>query len=289
MHEFLRSIGFAQITNKKQLKPLMDWVIENPDHLSVVSVSAENNLAVAEREVSGHAGVAVVGELDERGVLVPEYYYPYITSTHISSEAHISYEPQSDKDGFIGMCEDFRLGMSLIFNIRNITEVIREEQNDGFDTPYRKVILSALASDAIVLLPIAENERVLKENRREAHQRLLQDASTGDPQAMETLAGEDLRTYTKVMNRLHDTDIFTLVDNFFMPYGMASDRYYFMGRILARQLLTNSITGEKFYRILVDSNGVKLLTAVNEQDIMGVPEIGCRLKCHAWLSGEIKK
>ncbi len=290
MHDFMRAVGFRSVRTKKQLKSIVDWVLEQPDQLSIVTKDGESNLAQASREVANRAGITVIGELDERGVLVPEYFFPYIASAHVSSDAHLSYEHQSSKDGYIGMCEDLRMGMALIFTVRNVTEVLRNTQGFPAEPDFSRVALSALAKDGTVLLPLQQSERVLKERKARDAERgqLLEDAHMGDPKAMESLAKQEMQRYERVMSRLRDTDVYTLVNSFFMPHGMESDQYYFMGRIVSKQLLENSLTKEKFYRMIVESNGMELTVAINEEDLTGTPEIGCRIKCHAWLMGELK-
>ena len=280
MHEFLRSIGFKSFRTKKQLNELTDWVIEKPDQLSVVSVNAEQNLAVAEREIPGHAGVSVVGEIDERGVLVPEYYFPFISSTFISSNAQLSYEKQAAKDSYIGMCEDYRMGMALIFTVRNLIDIVRNETGALLGKPFNEVAL-----------PILETEKVLdtRDGKTELERKLLSEASNGDPDALDKLTRQEMMRYKNVMDHLHDTDIFTMVNSFFMPHGMESDRYYVMGDIEAVQLFENPMTREHYYRMKIRANGMEMILAINQTDLLGIPAPGRRIKCHGWLLGEMKK
>ena len=291
MHEFLRSIGFKSFRTKKQLNELTDWVLEKPDQLSVVSVNAEQNLAVAEREIAGHAGISVVGEIDERGVLVPEYYFPFISSTFISSNAQLSYEKQAAKDSYIGMCEDYRMGMALIFTIRNLVDIVRNETGGILGKPFTEVALSMLCSDGTVLLPILETEKVLdtRDGGTELERRLLTDDSHGDPDALDKLTRQEMMRYKNVMDHLHDTDIYTMVNSFFMPHGMESDRYYLMGDIEAVQLFENPMTKEHFYRMKIRANGMEMVLAINQTDLLGIPSPGHRIKCHGWLLGDMKK
>ena len=291
MHEFLRSIGFKSFRTKKQLNELTDWVIEKPDQLSVVSVNAEQNLAVAEREIPGHAGVSVVGEIDERGVLVPEYYFPFISSTFISSNAQLSYEKQAAKDSYIGMCEDYRMGMALIFTVRNLIDIVRNETGALLGKPFNEVALSMLCSDGTILLPLLETEKVLdtRDGKTELERKLLSEASKGDPDALDKLTRQEMMRYKNVMDHLHDTDIFTMVNSFFMPHGMESDRYYVMGDIEAVQLFENPMTREHYYRMKIRANGMEMILAINQTDLLGIPAPGRRIKCHGWLLGEMKK
>lgn len=291
MHRFLRSIGFGSLRTKQQLNDLISWVLSDPDRVSVVGLPDEGNMATAEREIAGHAGITVVGEMDEKGDIQPEYYFPYISSTHISSDAGVSYERQSQRNGFIGLCEDYRMGMALIFTVLNSAEVMKQEQAGLLGTGFQKVCFSVLAEDAEILLPLYQPEMAVKRvNESEAYRlQLLNDASNGSEKAMEQLATHDVRMLKHMMDQLHHTDIFTLVESFFMPHGMESDQYYFLGRIAALQEIRNDFTGERFYRMLVETNRMVMVVAVNTNDVMGVPEVGRRIRCHGWLLGELKK
>ena len=290
MHEFLRSIGFKSVRTKKQLNELMDWVLVKPDQLSIVTVEEERNFAVAERQIAGHAGISVVGEIDESGTLVPEYYFPFLASTFISSSAQLSYEKQASKDGYIGMCEDYRMGMALIFTVRNLIDVVRNETSGFLKRPFNEVALSMLCSDGTILLPILETEKVLdtRNGETELERKLLDEAAQGDPDALDKLTRQEMMRYQNVLDHLNDTDIFTMVNSFFMPHGMESDRYYVMGDIEAVQLFENELTHETYYRMKILTNGMELALAINSTDLLGVPSPGQRIKCHGWLLGDMK-
>ena len=90
MHEYLKAIGFSGITNKREQDRLEKWVLEAPDRFSVVSYKPGVDLALAERSCGGHAGVAVLGEVDESGIIVPEYTFPYLDGQVTSSQGRIS-------------------------------------------------------------------------------------------------------------------------------------------------------------------------------------------------------
>ena len=291
MHDYLRSVGLKTCTTRKQLHELTDWVLQKPGRVNVVPVGEDGSLAVAERDFTGGAGISVVGEIDEDGALVPEYYFPYISSGLISSEAEITYEHQKTKSALIGMCEDYRLGMALIFTVRNLGEVLKNELNGPFALPFTKVAVSALCSDAMVLLPVEQTKKVEArvQNDEARKSKLMEEACNGSISAIQELTNDEMDKYRRIMDHLHDTDIYTLVDHFFMPHGMESDQYYFMGTISGAEEFTNELTDEKFWRITLESNGIPLTAAVNAADLQGIPAPGYRLKCHAWILGELKR
>jgi len=292
MQDFLRAIGFSGFRTKKQLQPLVNWVLEKPDSMNIVAGEEDDtNLAQACREIGGHAGISVVGEIDERGRLVPEYFFPYLVSSYVSSDAHLSCERESKRNAFNGMCEDYRMGMALIFSVRNVADAARAEQTTLLGDGFHEVLISALAKDGTVLLPLEQTERVLLQRAEEEKTRisLMEDANAGNEDAAANLAEQEMKRYHRVMDQLRDSDIYSVVESFFMPFGMESDQYYFMGQVQESSRIENELTGEHFYRIIAKSNGMPFAIAINEKDLEGVPMPGTRIKCHAWLQGELRR
>ena len=287
MHSYLRSIGFDSVKTKDQEKALVDWVLENPSRMSVVSLDREANLAMAEKDVNGHAGIAVVGEIGESGGLVPEYYFPYLSSTHISSTAPLSYEKTANRDGFSGMCEDDRLGLAMIFDVKNVTDVVRDQQDLLLGSvSFQRVMISALLREGTVLLPITDCKKAPANSRRTFERRLNEAEEQGDLEAVGRLAREEMLRYGRAIQRIRETDVLTVVESFFMPSGLESCSYYFLGEILSSALILNEITKERFYRMVLSVNGVEFTAAIHENDLQGIPASGLRLKARGMLMGE---
>ena len=76
---------------------------------------------------------------------------------------------------------------------------------------------------------------------------LVSAARKGDSEAIETLTLKDMDTYQKVSKRVVTEDIFSIIDTYFMPYGVECDLYSIMGEILDMDLVINEVTREKDY------------------------------------------
>ena len=59
---------------------------------------------------------------------------------------------------------------------------------------------------------------------------LLNAARSGDQTAIETLTLDDIDMYSQVSRRLANEDVFSIVDTYFMPYGIECDLYSIMGK-----------------------------------------------------------
>ena len=89
-------------------------------------------------------GIALCGGLDEREYFDPYYYFPYFEGSGISTYAEIAVERKIEKEQYLGMCEDSKIGISLIFTVQNGIEYMRERQAGFPADPTTSVTLSGL-------------------------------------------------------------------------------------------------------------------------------------------------
>ena len=116
---------------------------------------------------------------------------------------------------------------------------------------------------------------------------LIDAARKGDEDAIESLTLEDMDTYTAISRKILTEDVFSLVDTYFMPYGVECDQYSVMGEILDIALRVNRVTGEEIYVMRLSSNDLQFDICINKQDLYGEPQIGRRFKGIVWLQGYI--
>ena len=55
--------------------------------------------------------------------------------------------------------------------------------------------------------------------------RMIAAAREGDQDAIESLTLEDIDTYAEISRRVKKEDILTIVESYFMPFGIACDEY----------------------------------------------------------------
>ena len=112
-------------------------------------------------------------------------------------------------------------------------------------------------------------------------------ARKGDQAAIETLTFDDMDLYSKVSKRLANEDVFSIVDTYFMPYGVECDQYSVLGEITDMKLVTNGLTGEKVHILTLCCNDLNLKVAINSIDLLGEPAVGRRFKGSVWLQGQV--
>lgn len=289
MHQYLKAIGFGDIQNRKELKNLLNDVQNEYTHQTIVSYKPQEDFCEFQKEYGQCIGIAMCGELDEQEFFDPAYYFPYFEGSGVTTYADIAVERKIEKEQYVGMCEDSKIGISLIFTLQNGIEYMKEKQAGFAAGVTTSVTFSGLALSGTILLPVIKNEQQIKDERAASDNRqmLINAARNGDQTAIETLTLDDIDTYSRVSRRLVNEDVFTIVDTYFMPYGVECDLYSIMGEILAVRERKNIATGARLYQMKLNVNGLQFDVCVPADEVLGEPEIGRRFKGTIWLQGYI--
>ena len=289
MHKFLRAVGFSQYTEKKQVQKLIRDIIIHADERSYTTVGKKTLVAEFDRNFAEDIGIAVCGEFDEDDTYSFDYYLPYLRSDLVSTAEDISIERHAAKESYAGICDDPKVGVSLIFYLQNMISYLKLQGEGKIPAKGTSLNLSALSCQGTIMMPIQKTEWQKKKIAKDAVQRnrLIQAARGGDEEAMESLTLEDMDTYTSISRKIQKADIFSLVDTYFMPYGVECDQYSALGEITDMKLVTNGLTGEKVHILTLCCNDLNLKVAINSIDLLGEPAVGRRFKGSVWLQGQV--
>ncbi|MEG0590877.1 MAG: DUF3881 family protein [Lachnospiraceae bacterium] len=289
MHQYLKSIGFGRIKTKKELKKILLEVEHDFTSHQLVALEEELDFCEYKKEYGRDIGIAEYGEMDMGENFEREYYFPYFIGSGITSYADIIVEKRIEKESYVGICEDIKVGVSIIFHLQNNIEYMREKQLGNLPKASTSVTLSGLALSGMILLPVSKNKDQERAKNEETRNRimLLSDAKNVDPEAMESLTLDDIDTYSKVSKRLITEDVYTIVDTYFMPYGAECDQYSILGEILEVSTITNQKTEEELYIMTLDVNELRFDICMPKSELMGEPQAGRRFKGNVWLQGYI--
>ena len=289
MHRYMRAIGFSTLESHKKLQELLTEVVIHSDRRSITK--NQDNIILGEfcKDFAEGLGIAVCGEIDEEERFTYEYYYPYLEGTGITSYEDVTVERHAEKESYAGVCDDMKVGISLIFYLKNKIPYVRAQADDKLPIRGTSLTLSALSVSGMVILPIKKDEEQLERVRQDSANRnsLMAAARKGDEDAIETLTLEDMDMYTAISRRIHKEDVFSLVDTYFMPYGVECDHYSILGEIVEMKMTTNRMTGEKIYILKICSNELTFDVSINIIDLYGEPQVGRRFKGVIWLQGNI--
>ena len=289
MHKYLRAVGFSKLSDREQYDELIKQIALDATDRVYTSYDDKYMIAMYTKDYAPGVGISVVGVFDENNRFFFEYAYPYVRGNNVSSYEDISVERHSDKESYAGVCDEARLGVSLIFYIQNVVPYIRVKNAGLLPIRGTSVTLSALSLEGTIVMPLAKSEDSRAQAIKSGTERmkLVEAARRGDCSALESLTLNDLDTYSAVSRKIVTEDVFTLVDTYFMPYGAECDLYSILGEILLIENLTNSLTGDELVKLTLVCNEIILDICINKQDLYGEPAIGRRFKGIIWLQGNI--
>ena len=72
-------------------------------------------------------------------------------------------------------------------------------------------------------------------------------AKSGDTDALETLALEDIDMANSVARRTYTEDVLSIVDTSLIPYGVECEHYAILGTIRSVKIIKNTVTNELLY------------------------------------------
>lgn len=285
MHKFLRAIGFSDIT-KKDLDILIEEIKERPELMKVTTDSEGNEFGEFSREFAPNMGIIVRGSYLEDDSFEVEYYTPYFLGSQVTTQEPIDIEKHSEKESYAGVCDDPRIGVTLIFYLQNVADYLSEKKAHSSDVN-GGALLAGLSVDGKILLP--EVKKAVKAGRPNQKDRsqLISEARDGDEDAIESLTLEDMDTYSMLSKRVMNEDILTIVSSCFMPYGIESDQYSVLAEIVDLLEIENSLTSDTIYCMKLKCNDMVFDVCINKKDLMGEPEIGRRFKGNIWMQGTV--
>ena len=91
----------------------------------------------------------------------------------------------------------------------------------------------------------------------------------------------------KLVRKIRKEDVFSLVDTYFMPYGVECDQYSVLGEITDCHRTKNKLTGEEIYILTINCNELTFDVCINIIDLFGEPQVGRRFKGTVWMQGLI--
>jgi hypothetical protein len=288
VHEYLRAVGFRNLKDRKELDHLLNMVEESYQVERTSGSLKGIDFSERRKEFAPGMGIILRGEYDEHGNYHRQYYFPYFQGKQEKFYEDVTVERHAEKESYAGVCDDLSLGVSIIFYVQNVSDFLNEKRLNQLGSCTVTLKFSGLSTEGKILLPVVKG-MTEEENTEAVLQRtkLIKAAREGDEEAIENLTIEDMDTYSMISRRIADEDVFSIISTYFMPYGVECDHYNILGEILKCNLVENSLTKEKIYVLTVESHDLIFEVCINQQDLLGEPQVGRRFKGVVWLQGEI--
>lgn len=289
MHKYSKAIGFGGDISGSMMRKVEEEVRREFTSHERMILDEDTDYCEFRKILGERLELAMYGVMDLDENFEKEYSVPVFQGKGITTYADVIVEKKIDKEAYIGICEDARVDISLMFYLQNPMEYVRELQSGNLSKKKTSVTLAGLAYDGTVLFPVTKNEKDKKEQREQFRDRmmLVSAARKGDSEAIGTLTLKDMDTYQKVSKRVVTEDIFSIIDTYFMPYGVECDLYSIMGEILDMDLVINEVTREKIMILTLDVNEMIFDVCIPKANILGEPAVGRRFRTNIWLQGKI--
>ncbi|MDD3173577.1 MAG: DUF3881 family protein [Herbinix sp.] len=289
MHSYLRAIGFSNINNRMDLNLLLDNIIEHQAKVRSIQIGETGSLSEISMEYGEGMGITLRGEMDQNNKFHMEHYFPCLYGQYVSTREEVGINKRVDAEAYTGMCDDFRLGVSLIFYLQNVIDFLeKKKQNMPMSTSF-PITLAALSLEGRILLPIEMDEVQVRNISAETKYRnnLIAEAKKGNQDAIDSLTIDDIDTYAMVSRRAKKEDVYSIVDTSFIPFGSESDNYSVIATITDSNLIMNANTKEEVYDLQLVCNDLNFRLCINKQDLLGEPMVGRRFKGNIWMQGSI--
>ncbi|MCR5701539.1 MAG: DUF3881 family protein [Lachnospiraceae bacterium] len=292
MHSYYRAIGFSKLKNKIEQNVLINTAIKEAADKREIDVGADTKIIQYNYQIGNGFGVAVIAEADSKGTIIVDNAFPYCVGTSITYQPDIQIEGHTDTESYSAVSDDYNLGITLIYKLQNVTDYVRSIWlNDYYKNP-KKVKLGALSLSGRILYGVHLDHVALPYEKQpisnKERKRLIAKARSGDMDALEDLTLDDMDTYSLMTKRIKDEDLLTVVETYFIPYGIDNEHYSIMGIIKKIEEITNEFSEEMVYNLTVLCNDVYINVVINSLDLEGIPQIGRRFKGIIWLQGQVQ-
>ena len=228
MHSYLRAVGFSRITKRSSIRQIITDVVETYDEKTVIENYPDGMFAEFSKNYGCDCGITVCGQYDENNVFYPDYYFPFFRGTGITTQESVVIERHADKESFAGVCDDLRIGVTLIFYLQNAAEYLQQHEKGNILPGGQPLTLSGLAREGKILFPVEKDKEAVKAERELTKNRnhLIAAARNGDEEAMESLTMEDMDTYSMSSQRIVTDDIFFFLFSFLHNIWFLHNYFY---------------------------------------------------------------
>ena len=290
-HEFLNAIGFSSYTKTEEIEKLLASVVTEADEQLITEDLSGNPIASYTRYFGRSFGLRVCGSFleDNENTFVRDHYFPFYRSLAVTTYEQVELEADPSRLSFSGLCDDMRLGVTMIFSVQNPMRIFAQRKAFGNEFSAANAAISGLALAGRILLPVEKTPEHQHEKSRLSKRRmhLMEKAREGNQTAIDSLTINEMDTFSMISRRVENEDVFSIVESSFIPYGVYSDQYIVLGEIVYQVSQLNRYTGEKIWILTVNCNDLIFDICINDRDLYGVPEVGRRLRARIWLQGNI--
>lgn len=291
MHRYLRAIGFSKIKKNSEQNKLISVAVSNATSQKEIQIGSGLRLLQINHDFGKNIGLAIIGEYNSDDILDIDHIFPYCMGDYTTEQSDIQIEAHNDKEAYSGISDDYNLGITLIYAVQNIVDYVRSNWSNSYYRRPTQVNFGALSTSGRILYGVHLDHMAYPDDKQpisnQDRRNLIAKARSGDMDALESLTLDDMDTYSLVSKRIRDEDLFTVIETFFMPYGIDNEQYSVLGIIKNFEQIINDFSGEMVYNLTIECNDILFNVVIHSLDLQGEPKIGRRFKGIIWLQGQL--
>lgn len=292
MHRYLRAIGFSQLKTKNDQNKLIAIALNDATKRQEISIGSKTRLAQISRSFGNNIGLSIIGEFDDEDAFYLDHSFPYCLGSYTTTQPDIQIERHNDKESYSSISDDYNLGMTLIYSLQNIVDYVKSTWLNSFYQVPKKVKYGSLSIEGSIIYGVHLDHIVNPYDKKPISNRerrnLIAKAKSGDMDALENLTLDDMDTYSLISKRIKDEDLFTVIETYFIPYGIDNEQYSILGIIKNIEQIVNDFSDEMVYNLTIECNDIIINVAINSLDLEGEPKVGRRFKGIIWLQGYVE-
>lgn len=290
MHTYLDAAGFRKVNNARAMERLVRDAVVGFDDKKVYQTEGNRIRGEFSKLYAEDIGLTVCGEIDEAGHFHPEFHFPFYHGHTVSMKQYIDCDKHAFTDSYGVICEDPRIGASVIFYLSNAGEYERVRSTGWRNERPVNIRLSALAREGTVLLPVYKTPKEEEEGmrRREEYLKMVAGAREGNEEMIDALTEDDMNNYNILQKRVVKEDVMSIVETYFQPWGIECDIYNICGNIVRVEKTVNRYTSEAVWKMQIESCDVYFDLCISENTLQGEPAVGNRFRGRVWLQGAVE-
>lgn len=290
MHRYLASAGLNQLKNNADVDKFLYEELICGENLYAEYKNEEDSVLKEYRlSIAENISLVAITESYPSGRERIISYFPSLYQNEVFSAENCTVEEHLAGESYSGFIEDYKIGISIIFYINNNLDY-RRMVGIKPDKNFNRTYLSAFGSEGRIILPI--EKKLMEENEYKASkdsENLIEAAKEGDENAIEILTEAEMDTYSEVMKRINNEDVYSIVESSCIPSGVECDIYSVIGEIEAITTVKGIYTSELIYILKLNCNDIVFPMAIAESCLYGIPEVGRRFKGKIWLQGRVSE
>ena len=122
-------------------------------------------------ELAGGCGLTMTGTFEDDNDFLSGEIEPYLLPDMVTTMEEVFVEDRFDNRSFAGICDDMRIGTTLIFRLLNPVDYLLFSRFEELPYPGTGVCLSGLSVEGTVVLPLEKTPQDVKLINRRADRR----------------------------------------------------------------------------------------------------------------------